>query len=88
MSSGSAWDTYDPVTKKVSKVKQKSMLFLFSNPIRSYHNDELWGDFLYRKITQKFIIHELMNIPDQRGFNGTRLKKCISQSRVYKFHHK
>lgn len=79
MSSGPAYHmaTYDPVTKqkKISKVKQQTYVVSIFWPIRCYHNDEPWGDFLYRTITQKFIIHGLMSISDQRGFNGTRLKK-------------
>ena len=51
--------------RKCPKSNSKHMLFLYSDPISGYHDDEPWGDLLYRKIIQKFIIRGLMNISDQ-----------------------
>lgn len=74
LSYGDLWSCHKT---EVFKVKQQTYVVSIFWSIRCYHNDELWGDFLYRKITQRFIIHGLMNIWDRRGFNGTRLKKKV-----------
>lgn len=86
LSYGDLWSCHK---QKCSMSNNEHMLFLFSDPSGAIIMMNLGVIFYTEKLLKSSLFMDSWIFWDQRGFNGTRLKKkSISQSRVsYKCHH-